>query len=357
MTTDDLLDLRVQRLGKLLAGSGPAPAHGRDVFCETGAFLDVVVDPELGWVEPTSLVFSPSGDEPIVGHPTDGAPASVVAYSGSLAPGAEVSLDDRFYLSVVEYAVSPYVPVVGPTLVRIVGDDDIGAFAADADLAHRNGRFPEVLVHPAVELADPCALGLEPGCPLGALPRAFVGADGEVAAAVGGAPLAGVGDGIEVALLALRARPGCGERCLGEVVSAGAVAELHEGRAWLAGYLSALAGLRALAVAGHRDIRVSGFGGRLARSFDGEAHRASERVVVFSNGSSSFLRDRRGRMFGVGHDAALVVEALEVTGSVDAAVDAFSTERGLRRDVVEGQLVAAVESLAARGLTELSQAS
>ncbi len=153
----------------------------------------VVADPaHLADLLDTDLV----GDNTVVlapeGHGAD--PSRVVGFAGTLdEPNAEMSIGYDFFLQTQDYATSPFMSVLGPTLVRVTGPDDLELFLADADRAREEGVFPDIAVVPAVRIADLPGLGAGPGVD-GPQLRLYVNAEGEISTSIGGCSLGRVGD-------------------------------------------------------------------------------------------------------------------------------------------------------------------
>ncbi|WP_308201260.1 LLM class flavin-dependent oxidoreductase [Paractinoplanes maris] len=110
------------------AGPGAADATTRIVL-DDAAHLPAVVD--CGLAKAGTVLFVP-------GEPGDAGAATVVGYEGQIdEPGAELVLDESFYLQIQSYALSGYTSVVGPTLIRIADETDFrapaGITGADVD--------------------------------------------------------------------------------------------------------------------------------------------------------------------------------------------------------------------------------
>ena len=305
----------------------------------------VVADPaHLADLLDTDLV----GDNTVVlapeGHGAD--PSRVVGFAGTLdEPNAEMSIGYDFFLQTQDYATSPFMSVLGPTLVRVTGPDDLELFLADADRARKEGVFPDIAVVPAVRIADLPGLGAGPGVD-GPQLRLYVNAEGEISTSIGGCSLGRVGD----TLASLRANwdrrnaastAPCAV-CLGAVLPEADRTRELLARPWLGRYLAAVDGLRMLATREIVGLRVSGFGQRLNPALDHHPDSADAATpLLFWNDESGYVYEpASGRTFQVNLAAATAVEALLVTGSAEqaseyasprslAAVDRFFTESGV----------------------------
>lgn len=204
-----------------------------------------------------SVVFSP---EPTTSSAT--AAPTVFGYRGGLgAPGDQLWLDDSFVMEVQSYAVSGFLAVHGPTLLRICGPEDLLALGADAVAARDLGRLPRVAASPLVHLADTPALGW-PGAHHRSH-RIHVRADGVVTVSPTGSPVATL-DTLSAGTLTRLAETEAGaETALRAVVDDADLWRLHRDVPWLARYLAVVAAVRAARACGAEVDGVSGFGIRL----------------------------------------------------------------------------------------------
>ena len=85
--------------------------------------------------------------------------------------------------------------IIGPTLIRVVTEDDFVAYLDDADAAGETARFVEFATFPAV-LADLPGLGAGYECD-GPRLRLYVAGSGEVSASPAGLPLGTLDDGMD----------------------------------------------------------------------------------------------------------------------------------------------------------------
>ncbi|MCX6467785.1 MAG: hypothetical protein NTW76_00505 [Corynebacteriales bacterium] len=149
--------------------------------------------------------------------------------------GAEWTQVEPIAVRIQDYASSPYVSILGTTLVRLDSDDDVEAFLADADAAHDDGLFAPFTIHPAVEIADSgeidgpaTRLCVHPGGHLSVSPFVPTTAESTVPMLA-----AAIGD------------------------------DEWSRRPWLPRYLRAIRAVRRIGANGHEGVRVSGFGARL----------------------------------------------------------------------------------------------
>ncbi|WP_298455221.1 daptide biosynthesis RiPP recognition protein [uncultured Cellulomonas sp.] len=318
--------------GEGRGGAATGPGTGVAVLADRSALAPAVAS---GLVTDRTVVLVPEGD----GAATDGA----VTYTGELTEsGSEATVCDEFYLFTQDYSTSAYLSVIGPTLVRVFGEEDLAAFVADADRARADGVFPDFLLAPAARLADLPGLGGDASGD-GPRRRVFVRPDGTVTTSPTGSPLGTVGDGLDAlegrwqALNDAAAAP-CAV-CLGDAVPATVRDRALLDRPWLRGYLDAVDALRDLTVRGVTGARVSGWGHTLVPGLHaatpdtagpprttGTAGASgapgASGVVLAWTAQEAFLRDpARRRTFRFNRDAAAAVEAVLVTGSVAAAAE------------------------------------
>ncbi|NHC47565.1 daptide biosynthesis RiPP recognition protein [Motilibacter aurantiacus] len=268
------------------------------------------------------------------------APGLWLSCSGGAAePGDELGIGRDFFLLTQDYAALRYLPVVGPTAVRLTNADDVEALAADIEDARRTGDLPAALVHRAVELGDRSALA---GRPAG-LEWLHVDRDGAVRCSPFAAPIGSVGDGAHALRQAAEAAGPLRSRLPEGVVDGLAGIDPRT----LAGYAAALDGVRLLASSGTADWRVSGLGHQF---LDGSAPQVRPDVLLLEGGSRCVLFDgRRGKAFGIGRSLAEVLETVLGAGSEDDAVERLA-RRGADPQQARALLTGAIELFAARGV-------
>ncbi|MER5629682.1 daptide biosynthesis RiPP recognition protein [Streptomyces nitrosporeus] len=303
--------------GRPVSALSARPPYTSTVVLEDASHLDALLG--SGVAGPGTTVLVP-GDEPSaepVRHEPTG--AEIITWQGSLGePGAEAGLHPDFYLQVQAYSITPYLSVLGPTLVRITEEADFQAYLDDAGRALDQGEFSEYLTHPAVQLGDLSALGGGPGEDGPGL-RLYVAADGTVSVSPGGAPLGPVGTPRDELHRAWQEFPDA----LGAVPDSASRARELASRPWTGRYLAALGAVREAVTRGMEQPRVSGFGGRMTEALNGFAEpfdRSATAPLLLHNGERALIHhpvDRR--TVALSTDAALAAEALLVTGSAQEA--------------------------------------
>ncbi|MCX5398990.1 daptide biosynthesis RiPP recognition protein [Streptomyces sp. NBC_00102] len=359
------LHLRSWVTGRRLLGDVPGGGTAT-VVLEDAAHLPALLASDV--VGPRSLVLVPVGthESAETSEASHESGAVVVGFEGSLSePGGDASIGGVLFLQVQDYGTSPYMSLLGTTLVRVAGETDFEAFLADADRARLEGEFAAFAVSPAVQLADLPALGSgETGDGPGT--RLWVAADGSVSVSPQGAPLGVVGDAA-AELDARWAALATGDATGAPLSLTSAVPEDQRAartaeRPWLARYMAALDVLRDLHVHGVTDVRVSGFGGRLVPSLDtvDGPHDADDPRAPFLawTPEAAYVRvPGHDRTFRLGRPAAGIAERLLVHGSPGAALEHARAEAGedTPAPLTEAAVAAVLAFFAERGVPLLPE--
>lgn len=279
-----------------------------------------------------SVIFAPGADPRI--------DPRVVPYDGSISePGSEFILREEFYLQIQNYAVSEFMSIVGPALVRVTDETDFATYLADADRALSEGVLPEFLIHPGMQLADLSALGAGPAGD-GPRQRLHVAADGGLSTSPSGSLIGSVRDNLATvetswAQANLNSLAAC-SICLGAAVPDQVRGPAVKARPWLGRYLTVIQAVRHVRFRGESSpLAISGFAERLNSSlagFPSPADADDDRLpVLLWTGSSGYVFVPEGnRIFKVDLPAAELIEALLVCGSISAA-SAFVDVSGLRQ--------------------------
>ncbi len=226
--------------------------------------------------------------------------ASVFGYRGGLScPGDRFDLGGDRILEVEAYAVSRFLLVGGPTLIRVTGSEDLDVLAADADRARDTGLFPIVQTSPATQLADLPAFGYPSGkAAAGPTTRLYVRSDGAISVSPSGARLAHIEDPkLSRSTLAHTweelggGNPSC-PLTLSESIDEAKRQAVLAASPWLPRFLAAVAAVRALRARGIVTNTVSGFGSRLSPQVPPEDGTApSDRPVILWGASGTFVVD------------------------------------------------------------------
>ena len=302
----------------------PADGAAATVVLERADQLAAAV--ASGLAGPQSVVFAPAATDDADPADAAGGP-TVVRYEGSLSDsGGEFSVGSSFFLQSQTYGVSPYMSVVGPTLVRIADETDFQFYLDDADRARQAGAWSDFLTHPVIQLTDVCALGGGPAAD-GPRWRLHVAASGAVSTSPHGSPLGTLGDSPEqlerawTGFGAATGGQGC-PVCLGGVLDQRVRAQALAARPWLGRYLAALDAIRDLRARGLSEPRVSGFGGRLLPELAGpgpaaDAGSAAAPLLLWTDQAAFVHTVDPSRTFRLDPALAPAVEALLCCGSAE----------------------------------------
>lgn len=263
------------------------------------------------------------GAQTVVFAPDERAGDAAVYVGAAAEPGQELAFGD-FYLQIQDYATSPYMSILGPTLVKLFSSEDLAALWDDADTARETGTFPEFATAPTVQLGDLPGLGLGVASDGPGL-RLYVDAEGTMSTSTAGMPLGSLGATPQELAARWDALNEASD-CPCAVCLAGTIPEDERvagiaARPWLAGYLLALDALRDLHARDVADARVSGFGGRMdARIADRPAHEGSDFPLLLWTDAAAYVRaPRTRRTFELPLEVGRLAEALLVCGSIAEA--------------------------------------
>lgn len=314
--------MRDRLLSWSVGNIGPATETGcSTVLLEDAEYFDAVVESDLVGPE-TALFVQGGGDQDHV---------RTFDCEGSIAePGSEFAVGDDFFLQIQDYVTTEFVPLLGPTLIRVTGADDFERFLADADTAYTDGSFQEFVVAPSVRIADLPGLGADTGSG-GPRSRLYVGTHGQVSTSPTGRGLGTVGTSMAELQdrwteLNAEYQTGCSV-CLSNAIDEDERTGALAARPWIARYLTVLDAVRTLRAQNIQEIRVSGFGGgRLLSPLDEPANPADMTnpqipVVMESGGTIYAYLPASGRVLRMPPSTGHVLEVLTVCGSVESAIE------------------------------------
>lgn len=313
------------RLMTWASGRRPTTLAARQsVVCASPHVVDAIHDRPA--VHPDALVFAPIGSD------------ANVRYSGALSEaGVELTIGDDFLLQTQGYAISEYVSVIGPTLIRLSDEEDLRALAEDGRAAYEMGMFPEFLTNPIIQLADVPALGLRgPGS--GPHDRLWVDEDGTVSVSPAGLPLGDLDTDVDSLHETWEAEGTAhgDPDAIGRSVPRDVVQTVGDGHPFLPRFVAALDGQRNLRARGVALPRVSGFGGFLRpelAQIPTEDLSPDAPFVMWSEDRHFLVSGDGSRVFEVSRTAAQAFETVIVHGDDHGAaddslgVDAASTAR------------------------------
>lgn len=246
---------------------------------------------------------------------TPGEVAGTISYEGSIAgPGTEFLIGDDFFLQVQSYAISEYVSVVGPTLVRLADPEDLEILESDVHTAVETGTFPEFLTNPVVQLADLTALSAV-GDGAGPDERLWVAADGTVAVSPFGERLGDVGSDLASVRRTWidRLTPTADVGAISASIPRPALGAFLDRTPALSRFLAAIEGIRNLRARRLPLPRVSGFGCALLPDVDpaGGVMMSPALPFVMSSAERHFVvAPHARRVFEVSPEAAPAFEAV-----------------------------------------------
>lgn len=315
-----------RRHGPTSVAGDSAPAGVETIVLEDSGLLGPVLESDL--VAERTLIFVPAPQGSDVVRDLGPGRPGVVGYDGTFSEaGAEFVLGDDFYLQIQNYAISEYMSVVGPTLIRVGDETDLETYLADAERALREGIFPSFLTNPVIQMADLPALGAGPDGDGPAL-RLYVRAAGEVSTSPHGRDLGMIDAGLAVlnerwtALNAESAQP-CAV-CLGGVLDEADRAGALGARPWLPRYLAAVEAIRQVRARRGAEPRVSGFGGRLDPALPpldeaADGRDATVPLLLWLDEEAFVYQPGSSRIFAMPLATARLAEVLLAYGSVAAA--------------------------------------
>ena len=282
-------------------------------------------------------------------------PKTFVEYEGDAAePVGEISVGDDVFVQLQDYATAEYMSLIGPTILRLTSEVDLEVYLQDLDASVGEGRFPEYLIHPAVQLADPAGLRgvvVDDGVDV----RLHLDRDGRWSTSACGSAIGSLGDGWDVLALSLakvreQSDLPCPVALSKNIPEETRLAALRE-RPWAGYFLAAQAAVKNLTARHIENPLFSGFGGRLAPELQEwptvsaaptSLQAATSPILAWDDARAYFFAPQTGRMVTMRLDSAVYVEALLTFGSLDAAARTGKFEEQL--------LVSAAEQLVSVGL-------
>lgn len=283
----------------------------------------------------------------LCGEPADGDHAGATLEGDPALVGEELVLGDDLFVQVESYAGAAYLPLVGPTLLRVAEDDDVASLAADLD-ATAAGDLPPVLADPQLQLADRCGLGA-PSCG-GPRHRLHLAADGTVRTSPVGPALGGPDATAAELHAAWHAAGGCTTTCVDPAVGPALDAARRERPGW-GRVLTVLDLLHAMRAGTPGDWTAIGLGDDDAGDrADLRPDAASWPVLLAGPDGPVLLSTDARHRAAVGADAATLVDALLATGSDRRAAERCAPGLGVGAEVAAGAVGDLRSALAARGL-------
>lgn len=311
---------------------------------EPTALLDTAADLGLH-VGPETMVFWPDGLRPDARLRQRGAQLSTYEGSVYAADEDDLLVNGTVPLASVAYGGSPYLPVTGPTVLRITEPADYLDFLVDADRAVTSGMFTEHLTHPLVRLGDTCALAGHLRCHSARRRRALVAEAGLTHSAYGE----------PITPEPSTTLPSTGCPCVRAIHSSAQLNAERAARPWLSRYvevLGVLAALRAQAHAPADATTVSGFGTRLTAVAAAVPTEAAGRPVIVCREGETLICDPTSlRVMRVSDDVARASELMLASDTIDRAelTDQVAAELAVESRVAADALVTVYDTLIGMG--------
>lgn len=219
---------------------------------------------------PSALVITPQPiSAPAAGH-------EIVVREGDLARDCELLvIDGAMEIAVMDYSLAAFLPVAGPTLIRLATREEWELFLQDADAASTTGCVPAQLIHPMTVLEDADALTT------GTVPQTRLTVSST---------------GVHHHLPGTDRSPA--QRDRGD-------------RAWLPRYLTIINALTTLHTLQEEPVEISGLGMRLSEtSPQTPVEPADAPIIVRSRAGIRCLIPGNGRMLSVSTTLATILETL-----------------------------------------------
>ncbi|MFK0039692.1 daptide biosynthesis RiPP recognition protein [Paenarthrobacter sp. NPDC090517] len=278
-----------------------------------------------------STILVLNGDEDVEG---------TVRVSGSFdAAGEELLVDGSLSLEIQDYVAIPFVNLVGVTIVRITTEEDWQAFFDDAREAWTSGHFIQQLTEANAVLAERALLTGQnkEDC---LLTRLHIAWDGTVLNGPYGTMIGKVGDGLaDLRVRSVSLRP---ESAVASASPSTQIRDLLAASPWIPRYLAALDAWKFIPREERADTRLVGFGVSLYGSALNEGPPSAVAPFILVKGSQHTLLDAStGRVFNIGADAAVIVEALSNMGDLTKAASVVASVINVS-PAVAGEAVQAV---------------
>ncbi|MDR6639033.1 daptide biosynthesis RiPP recognition protein [Paenarthrobacter nitroguajacolicus] len=242
----------------------------------------------------------------------------IVPVSGSFdAAGEELLVDGTLSLEIQDYIAIPFVNLVGVTVVRITTKEDWQAFFDDADEARSSGHFVPQLTEVNAVLAERGLLaGTQKNNLL--LSRLHITRDGSVLSGPYGTRIGKVGDHLaDLKIRAIMLRP---ESAVAAVYYPWDIQDSLAAKPWIPRYLAALDAWKFIPREERPTTKLVGFGTSLYGAAPSDHLPSPQAPFILTRGLDHTLLDTKtGRLFKLGPDAAVIIEAVSNLRDVKAA--------------------------------------
>lgn len=271
----------------------------------------------------------------------DKADDGIVPVSGSFdAAGEELLVDGTLSLEIQDYVAIPFVNLVGVTVVRITTEEDWQAFFDDAEEAIRSGHFVRQLTEVNAVLAERQLLSGATKDNL-LLARLHITWDGSIKTGSYGTKIGKVGDSLpDIRVRAISLSP---ESAVASVYYPWDIQDSLAAKPWIPRYLAALDAWKFISREDRAETRLVGFGVSLygATLSDGLPSRSAPFILKKAS-EHTLLDTSTGRLFKIGTDAAVIIEAVSNMRDIKAAATVVAPALKISAGVAEGAVRAVV---------------
>lgn len=267
--------------------------------------------------------------------------------------GEELLVDGSLSIEIQDYLAVPFISLVGPTVVRFAGQDDWQSFFDDADEARQSGHFVRQLTEVNAVLAERALLAGH-GNPDSKLARIHITANGTILSGPSGTVIGWVGDDLQD--IRARATPLKPESSIASLTHAPEVVAALNNRPWVPRYLAALDAWKFIGPEQRAGTRLVGFGLSLYGATESHGLPLPNAPFILERqGEHRLLDTNTGRVFTIGRDAAVLMEAISNLRGVEAAVSVTAGSMGISPELAESSAKAVMGQLSHLGIDLLGR--
>lgn len=255
--------------------------------------------------------------------------------------GEELLVDGSLSIEIQDYLAVPFISLVGPTVIRFACQDDWQSFFDDADEARSSGHFVRQLTEVSAVLAERALLAGHVG-PDSPLARIHITANGTILNGPSGTVIGWVGD--ELQDIRTRAIPLKPESSIASLTHAPDVMAALNHRPWVPRYVAALDAWKFIVPEQRAGTCLVGFGLSLYGATESHGLPLPKAPFILEReGEHRLLDINTGRLFTIGRDAAILIEALSNLRDVEAAASVAAVPMGIAPEFAEVSARAIVE--------------
>lgn len=275
-------------------------------------------------------------------------PGIVTVKGGFDESGDELLVDGSLSIEIQDYIAVPFINLVGPTVIRFASEDDWQSFFDDADQARRSGHFVRQLTEVNAVLAEGGLL-VGKGSSDRTLARIHITANGTILNGPNGTVIGWIGDDLHD--LQIRAIPLKPESAIASLTHAPDVIGALKHRPWIPRYLAALDAWKFIGPQQRAGTRMVGFGLSLYGASESHSLPLPNAPFILEREDGLRLLDAgTGRLFTIGRDAAVLIEAISNLRDVAAAASVAALPLGVSPELAESSAKAVVEQFDHLGL-------